>query len=237
MPTRIISLLREKIKAYPSLKSFLKSPVNWIRCAFLTLKYVDEWTAFPAFQVNGSITFRLRKGANSKLIIRDRLILEQWMEGNEAASLKMGSGSTCIIEKQFTIGNGVRIFVDNNATLNIKGVMFETDSGITANSVVMVNKYLEIGYDCIIAWDTFITDCDWHGIDGKKSWANTIIGDHVWIGVGSKILKGANVNSNSIVTSLSVVLAGLYPERSLISGAPAKVIKSGIPLWSREMSC
>lgn len=50
------------------------------------------------------------------------------------------------------------------------------------------------------------------------------IGDNVWIGANSTVLKGANIGSNSIVAAHSVVLAGQYPDNSLLVGVPAKAI-------------
>jgi len=232
----MLHLIKKHINNYPSFKAFLKSPPNWFYAAYLTLRFVDEWSVFPAIQINGSMTIKIQKRKNATLIVKKRLILEQWLKGDGRASLLLGVGAKCIIENEFTLGQDVKIHVGSNAQLILKGKNNESASGITANSVVMVNDYLEIGADCIIAWDTFITDCDWHGIDGKKSTKKTIIGDHTWIGVGAKVLKGAVINKNSIVTSLSVVLGGEYPERALLSGSPAKVLKTDIPHWHREMS-
>lgn len=227
--------VKEFINKYPSLKSFLKSPLNWIYAVYLTLMFVDEWSVFPAFQINGLIKIKFQKHKNGKLIIKNKLILEQWLNGDGCISVIIGDGAKCIVENDFLLGQGIKIYISPKAQLLLKGKESESASGITANSVVMVNEYLEIGKDCIIAWDTFITDCDWHGIEGKKATKKTIIGDHSWIGVGAKVLKGAIVNKNSIVTSLSVVLDGEYPENVLISGSPAKVLKTNIPRWRREM--
>ena len=55
--------------------------------------------------------------------------------------------------------------------------------------------------------------------------APVVIGDDVWVGANSTILKGAKIGSGSIVATGSVVLKGEYPENSLIAGNPAKVIK------------
>ena len=223
------------INKYPSFKFFLKSPLNWIYAVYLTLRFVDEYNFFPAFRINGSIKIKFKKHKNGKLIIKSRLILEQWLNGDGCISVIIEDGAKCVVENDFLLGQGIKIYVSPKAQLVLKGKEIESASGITANSVVMVNEYLEIGSDCIIAWDTFITDCDWHGIEGKKSTKKTIIGDHTWIGVGAKVLKGAIVNKNSIVTSLSVVLDGDYPENAFISGSPAKVLKTNVPRWKREM--
>lgn len=51
-----------------------------------------------------------------------------------------------------------------------------------------------------------------------------IIGDNVWVGANSSILKGAHIGANSIVAAHSVVLAGTYPDNSILVGVPAKAI-------------
>lgn len=52
-----------------------------------------------------------------------------------------------------------------------------------------------------------------------------VIGDNVFIGFGTIILPGTHIGSYSYVGAKSVV-KGQFPERSLIYGSPAKVIKS-----------
>ncbi|KRD07490.1 hypothetical protein ASE21_18565 [Flavobacterium sp. Root901] len=231
----MINSLKKNIRNYPSFIFFLKSPINWFYAAYLTFRFVDEYSFFPAFQINGSMKIKVKKQKNAKLVIKNKLILERWLNGDGCISFSLGNNAKCIIENDFILGQGTKIYLAPNAQLILHGKSKESGSGITANSVVMVNECVEIGKDCIIAWDTFITDCDWHGIEGKNSTKKTVIGDHTWIGVGAKVLKGAVVNKNSIVTSLSVVLAGEYPERALLSGSPAKILKTNIANWHREM--
>ena len=231
----MIKYLKRSINKYPDLKVFLKAPLNWIYAAYLTLRYVDTYKRFPAFRINGKVKIAIKKDRKSSLIIDERLVFEQWVNGDGCISITLSDYSVMHVHNEFVLGNGVWVFVASNASLIIKGRETETASGITANSVVMVKEYLEIGKDCLIAWNTFLTDCDWHGIEGKGSTKPTIIKDHIWIGVGVKVLKGSIINNDTIVTSNSVVLGGEYPECSYLSGLPAKVLDKKAPKWNREM--
>lgn len=224
-----------KIYNYLNVWYFKQSPFLWFYSAFLTLRYVNEWKTFPAIFFNGSISLRIIKGKNAQLIIKDKLILEEWINGNGKTVITLDTNSLMLVEREFVLGDGIKVKLAPSSSLILKGKNIGSASGITANSVILVKEYLEIGKDCIIAWDTFLTDCDWHSITGKVPVYPTIIGDHVWIGVGAKILKGAKIGDNSIIAPNSVVLKGVYTERVLISGVPAKVIKEGIPNWSRDM--
>lgn len=52
-----------------------------------------------------------------------------------------------------------------------------------------------------------------------------IIGDDVWVGTGSIILKGVTIGENSIIGAGSVVVKDV-PPNTIVAGNPAKVIKS-----------
>ncbi len=63
-----------------------------------------------------------------------------------------------------------------------------------------------------------------------KQWTppseNILIGNNVWIGANTSILKGANIGDNCVIAAHSVVLKGSYPANSVLAGVPAKVVKS-----------
>lgn len=53
-----------------------------------------------------------------------------------------------------------------------------------------------------------------------------VIGNNVWLGAQTTILKGARIGDGCVVAARSVVLKGDYPANSIIAGYPAKVIRS-----------
>lgn len=54
-----------------------------------------------------------------------------------------------------------------------------------------------------------------------------VLGDRVWVGGDTSILKGAKIGSDSVVGTRSVVTSE-FSSNSLIAGVPAKLIRSGI---------
>lgn len=89
--------------------------------------------------------------------------------------------------------------------------------------------------DCLIASNVFITDHDHANlktdIDFSIPWSNQFqysskvyISRNVWIGENVIILKGVNIGSNSVIAAGSVVNKS-FPERSVIAGNPAKLIR------------
>ena len=108
-------------------------------------------------------------------------------------------------------------------------------NGVSITSYLKVN----IGSNCQIASCTLITDTDFHPISpeerykesmGKKIDHNIVnkkevnIGNNVWIGWGSIILKGVTIGDNSIIAAGSVVVNDI-PENVIAGGNPAIVKK------------
>lgn len=52
------------------------------------------------------------------------------------------------------------------------------------------------------------------------------IGDNVWVGANVSILKGAKIGNGCVIATGAVVLKGEYPEKSILAGNPAKVVKT-----------
>jgi len=162
--------------------------------------------ALPVFKLPG----------NSKIILGSKVVLNSdFKKSNTALTYKctLACGLNGIIE------------IGNNTMLN--GV------SITAYEKVI------IGENCQIASCTFISDTDFHIIDpalrvrevmGYKINKDDVnkkpvkIGNNVWIGWGSIILKGVTIGDNSIVGAGSVVLKDV-PQNVLVAGNPATVKK------------
>ncbi|MEE1111221.1 MAG: acyltransferase [Alphaproteobacteria bacterium] len=97
---------------------------------------------------------------------------------------------------------------------------------------------VNIGNDCLFSNSISIWPTDGHSILDKKTGKilNHItqpvsIGDNCWIGEGVRILKNAQIPSNTIVGGGSVVAKKFDEEYTVIAGNPAKVIKHDVT-WS-----
>ncbi len=178
--------------------------------------------------------FDVFKEPGAKLVLNGRLRLASFLGGNEASAIVIHAGGTVLIDGDFTIGNGVRIFVAKGASLHIGGSRVEPHSGITCNSTIMVQRHMQIGHDFLCAWNVLVTDSNWHGIRGQASQADVKIGDHVWIAHGASVLKGARLGDGVVVASHSLASDADFPPHSLIGGTPAKVLRSDV-VWQREV--
>ena len=95
---------------------------------------------------------------------------------------------------------------------------------------IHASKKIIIGNNCVIASGVNIIDSNGHillsnnrtvGSDDPKE---IIIGNNVWVGLNSIILKGTIIGDNCVISAGSVV-KGVFLENSLIVGNPASVVK------------
>jgi acetyltransferase-like isoleucine patch superfamily enzyme len=223
---------------------------NYVKSIFNKLSLI--YLKFKVYNLNKMIS-----GGNGKIIMNNpflkvtiilekdaRFILNGNLKiinhiGGEAPVFIYLSENSCLnIKGDFLIGNGVRIYLHKNSKLTIGGKRVESESGITENSKIMVFSSIDIGEDFLCAWNTFISDSDWHTVaknlvteDHHK---DIVIDDHVWIGPDCNILKGTKIGKNSIIASKTILSNKSYPQNSLIAGAPARIIESEVH-WSRDI--
>lgn len=180
------------------------------------------------------LSFKISKGKGAYLYIKGNFSVVPFIEGKNKTLIKMEDNSKLRVNGDFTVGDGVRFFLDKNAFLEIGGKDKESGSGITSDSLILVNKKIVIGKDFLCAWNVLISDSNWHSIKGQHHQGDIIIGNHVWIANSSSVLKGAVIGNNSIIASNTKVINKEYTENSLIAGVPSKVIRTGV-VWSRDM--
>jgi acetyltransferase-like isoleucine patch superfamily enzyme len=171
------------------------------------------------------------KSSNAKLNISGELKIVPHEGGNTPVFIRMASNSTISINGDFVIGNGVRICLSPNSEIIFGGKDIESECGITADTLIMVFKKISIGNDFVCSWNVFITDSDWHYIDGQDYNSDVVIGNHVWVANNSNILKGTCIGNNCIIASCTKIANKHYNNNLLIGGVPSKILKEDID-WS-----
>jgi acetyltransferase-like isoleucine patch superfamily enzyme len=146
---------------------------------------------------------------NNKCIISDNVVLRSSPKGYHAG---MPFGTTLFCDVK-----GAEIIIRENCRLN--GVY------------IHAQKSIEIGKNTVIAAGVNIIDSNGHVLvsenrtKGRDEPKSIKIGDNVWIGLNSIILKNTTIGNNSVVSAGSVV-KGSFPNNSIIAGNPAKVVDS-----------
>jgi len=107
---------------------------------------------------------------------------------------------------------------------------------VGSNTIILCNTQTRIGARCMISWNCSIFDGIGHrmwmkGQDEAEIEAPITIGDDVWIGPYSIIMKGVTIGNNCIVGAGSVVRRSV-PPNTLVYGNPAR-IAGKVDRWER----
>lgn len=108
------------------------------------------------------------------------------------------------------------LFCDNHGTITIG------DNSRINGAYIHAQEKITIGKNCVIASGVNIIDSNGHVTNsnnrtiGRDTPKEIIIGDNVWIGINSTVLKGSVIGSNSIISAGSVV-HGTVPNNTIYS--------------------
>jgi acetyltransferase-like isoleucine patch superfamily enzyme len=166
----------------------------------------------------GTNTHFLGKPIFTKFIDSKIQIGKNCLLCSRAESTALGVSHPIIIR---TFRTGSKIHIGDNVRM----------SGTTICS----DNEIFIGDRCVIGSDVIIADTDFHSLipeirsssNDKKGSKNKpiYIGNDVFIGAKSIILKGTNLGNNVVVGAGSVV-TGEFEDNLIIAGNPAKAIKT-----------
>lgn len=151
-----------------------------------------------------------------------------------------GKNSTISIGNRFTLISG---FLDNLVGLYQRSVIIARDGGMVeiGNDVSMSGvtvysfNHIKIGNNTTIGANTKILDSDFHPVDAEIRLKNPddkdntksapiTIGENVFIGCNTLILKGVKIGDGAVIGAGSVVTKSI-PEMCIAAGNPAKVIR------------
>lgn len=117
-------------------------------------------------------------------------------------------------------------------------VQFGDNLWIQAESTIKCNHSISVGKNCLLSWDILMMDSDFHSIyNSAKERINDdkpiVVGDNVWIGCRTTILKGASIAPNSVVAACSLVTKSLSKSNSIYGGNSSEPIKNNIT-WEKD---
>lgn len=144
--------------------------------------------------------------------------------------LRLRQGAVWEAKGGCDISYGVTIEILNNA------VLYSEYFTMNSFSTLVAAKHIVLGNDVMIARNAIIFDSDFHAIEylgeNTKHSEDVMIGDHVWVGVNSVILKGVTVNEGSIIAADTVVMKDV--ESNVMVGNERKIclLKDNVK-WSR----
>jgi len=111
------------------------------------------------------------------------------------------------------------------------------DVGVSGGTICAAKRVV-VGSETLLGANVAISDTDFHPLypDNRRydndpsqvSSAEVVIGDNVFIGMNSMILKGVRIGSNSVIGAGSVVTSHI-PENVIAAGNPCRVLRTISP--------
>jgi acetyltransferase-like isoleucine patch superfamily enzyme len=95
---------------------------------------------------------------------------------------------------------------------------------ISSGSQVIIGNSVDIAPRVYIGTGTHKIDRDGMHSAGAGVNMDVVIGDGVWLGIGSVVLPGVTIGDKSVVSAGAVVKENV-PPRVLVGGVPARVIR------------
>lgn len=150
-------------------------------------------------------------------------VMKPWYVSISGPNIRIGRSFTAIGEPMHRVEIGVWGREAGAGSIQIGDcVLMSPGTRISASDEVV------IGDGVMMANGTYITDSDWHTIYDRTQRDETPypvkIGNNVWLGDHSTVLKGVTVGENSVVAAHAVVTRDV-PANVVVAGNPAKVVK------------
>lgn len=198
------------------------SNINYLKTIFFNLKFVKSNNMAHNVVLYNGVYYDVHN--TGKIIINNGNleIGKSWTRESVFPSvLRLCNCAIIEVEGHFTIYEGSSIYINDDARLTLK-------SGYANNRFnISCFEDIQIGHDVVISEDVSIRDSDNHTIIDRQNTKPIRIGNHVWIGMRSVILKGVNIGDGAVIAAGTVVNKDV-PENTLVGGVPAKVIENNI---------
>jgi acetyltransferase-like isoleucine patch superfamily enzyme len=101
-----------------------------------------------------------------------------------------------------------------------------------SGAVISAKTSIKIGDRVLVGANVTICDSDRHSIQALERYSGgtgiskpILIGNDVWVGMNSVILKGVTIGDGSVIGANSVVINDVLPN-TIVAGVPARYIKN-----------
>lgn len=183
---------------------------------------------------------------------RNNIIIKKEAKLASSKIIFKGTGNILFLEDGVQLKNSTISFLGNNSIIYLSSNKYEyrISTAVHNNCAVYIGKncYMSspvkilstegqsifIGNDCLIALNVVLRNSDAHAVYDIETTQrinypkSVFIGDHVWLGMESVILKGSQIGSGTIIASRSLVPNRIVPSNSMLAGSPAKIVKKGV---------
>lgn len=209
------------------------------------------WVSLHFFSLKDAIKLPVVVRYNTKIQALSGTIKVGRGGGKKTAMLSVGFSDVGIYDKKYSrtileikgtvVLKGSKVTLGHGSALSVQQgaiVTFGDNFCNTAEGKIVCQKSITFGNNVLTSWETLIMDTDWHAIQDVKTGEvspiakDIVIGDNVWIGTRSVILKGSTIPSGCIIGANTLCTKKFTQEQCVIAGNPAKVCKSDVTLYA-----
>lgn len=145
---------------------------------------------------------------------------------------EMNIKGTMVINGAFSTGPDILIYINKDAILEIgENSYFGSRTRVMVTNKLVMGRYCRFGYESQILDSNFHYMLDIGKNEVKRLNGEIIIKDFCWIGNRSTIQKNTVIPRYTTIASNSLLnrdYSADIPERSIIGGIPAKLIKTDV---------
>ena len=150
---------------------------------------------------------------------------------SDRGGISFAPGARITFQGTAQFHKGSRIFLGDRAE-----VVFGDGFSANRNFLLYYDSQIRFGRDCMLGWNVQIFDLAAHrvfqnGREVSRSCEITV-GDHVWIGAETRIVRGTVIGSHSVVAYGSTVTGGAFGTHVLLGGYPAKILREAVD-WEK----
>ncbi len=151
-----------------------------------------------------------------------------------------GSRAECLIllrdGARLTVNGPVRLYYGTTLQVHKDADLTVGDLGMNTGSVLICGYKMTLGSPVSTARNVYIFDSDHHPVFNAKGERineakEVTIGDNVWIGLKSIIMKGSHIESGSVISAHSLV-TGNVPGHVIVASPPSRAVMKDIS-WHR----
>ncbi|MCI9173362.1 MAG: acyltransferase [Lachnospiraceae bacterium] len=151
-----------------------------------------------------------------------------------------GSKAECLVllreHARFTVNGPVQLYYGTTLQVHKNAELTMGEAHMNTGTCIICAYKITLGQLVSTARNVFIFDSDHHPIynaEGKRvnEAKEVVIGDHVWLGLKSTVMKGTHIESGTVVGAHSLV-SGNIPGHALVATAPARPVMKDIS-WER----
>ena len=164
---------------------------------------------------------------------RDLEIGTAKLKGSKAETyVKMASDAV------WNVRRGGEIAYESTVVLH-SGAVFDTGYfTMNVRGSVIVDKKVTFGEDVMLARNVIVIDSDFHQLQNDcgeqmNPPEEVVIGNHVWLGAGSIVLKGVSIGQDSVVAAGTVVTKSMPRHRVIAGKGGGTPVRDSVN-WKRE---